>query len=270
MPTEIMAVLAFLILLVLFLAWRLATSSTWKQIQLRRAARMAASGDVEGMLRYLERNMKRKDVSNPLTNAFIYFHIRSGNLDAAAAAIEEAVRLGDRSGMALAQLGYVAGGRGDRKLAEEKYREAMERDPSLRGTMLVNISGMLVETGERLDEAEAMLREALELREGSARSGVHINLAMLHLKKRQPVEARVQAMTAFELIPAGGLIGNTTRANALALASRACAMQGDRDEAASLAAKALHLVEDIPGMEKLAAELRKLAPGSVSGSSAGG
>jgi Tfp pilus assembly protein PilF len=267
MPTEIVAVLVFLILVVLFLAWRLATSSTWKQLQLRRAAKMASSGDVEGMLRYLSRNMRRKSVSDPLTNAFIYFHIRSGNYDEAARAIEEAIRLGDHSGMALAQLGYVAGGRGDRKQAEKNYREAMERDPSLRGTMLVNISGMLIESGERLDEAAVMLREALELREGSAKSGVHMNLALLHLKRKEPVEARVQAMTAYELIPAGGLLLNTTRANALAIASRACMMQGDRAEAALLAAKALHLVEDIPGMEKLADELRKHIPAEAAGRS---
>jgi Tfp pilus assembly protein PilF len=267
MPTEIVAVIVFLILVVLFLAWRLATSSTWKQLQLRRAAKMASSGNVEGMLRYLSRNMRRKSVSDPLTNAFIYFHIRSGNFDEAARAIEEAISLGDRSGMALAQLGYVAGGRGDRKQAEENYREAMERDPSLRGTMLVNISGMLIESGERLDEAEVMLREALELREGSARSGVHMNLALLHLKRKQPVEARVQAMTAYELIPAGGLLLNTTRANALAIASRACMMQGDRAEAASLASKALHLVEGIPGMEKMAEELRKHIPAEAAGRS---
>jgi Tfp pilus assembly protein PilF len=267
MPTEIVVVLVFLIMVVLFLAWRLATSSTWKQLQLRRAAKMASSGDVEGMLKYLRRNMKKSDVSDPLTNALIYFHIRSGNLDEAAGAIEEAIRLGDTSGMALAQMGYVAGGRGDRKQAELNYREAMERDPSLRGTMLVNISGMLVESGERLDEAEGMLREALDLREGSARSGIYMNLALLHLRRKQPVEARVQALTAYELIPAGGLLMSTTRANALAIASRACMMQGDRAEAASLAAKALHLVEDIPGMEKLADELRKLVPAGAAGSS---
>lgn len=264
MPTEITVVLAFLALVVIFLAWRLATSSTWKQIQLRKAAKMASSGDVDGMLRYLDRNMRKKDVSDPLTNAFIYFHIRSGNYEEAEKAIREAIRLGDGSGMALAQLGYVAGGRRDRELAEDMYRKAMEKDPSLRGTMLMNISGMLVESGERLDEAEEMLREALELREGSARSGVHLNLAYLHLKRKQPVEARVQAMTAYELIPSGGPLLNTTRANALALASRACLMQGDEAEARSLAAKALHLVEGIPGMEQLAEELRRLVPGTGS------
>jgi len=265
MPGEIRAVLAFLILLVLFLAWRLATSSTWKQLQLRRAARMASSGDVEGMLAYLRRNMKRKDVSDPLTNALVYFHIRSGNLDAASAVIEEAIRLGDRSGMALAQLGYVAGGRGDRALAEKRYLEAMERDPSLRGTMLMNISGMLIESGERLDEAEGMLREALDLREGTARSGIHMNLAMLYLKRRQPVEARVQAMTACELIPAGGALAATTKANALALAARACLMQGDCGEAGLLATKALRLIEDVPGMERLADELKRIIPPAGAG-----
>lgn len=264
MPAEIYTVIVFLILIVLFLAWRLTKSTTWKQLQLRKAARMATGGDIEGMLAYLRRNMKRNDVSDPLTNALIYFHIRSGDYDRAEKAIRDAIDRGDDSGMALAQLGYVAGGRGDRAGAEECYRGAMEKDDALKGTMYVNIAGMLIEADERLDEAEELLRKALELREGAARSGVHMNLAMLHLRRKQPVDARVQAMTAYSLIPSGSLLLNTSRANALSMASRACLMQGEKDEATRLAGKALKLVEEIPGTEKLAAELRHIVSGDPS------
>ncbi|MCK5117392.1 MAG: hypothetical protein KAR44_12390, partial [Candidatus Aegiribacteria sp.] len=54
------------------------------------------------------------------------------------------------------------------------------------------------------------------------------------------------------------IILTSSRANALALASRACSMQGENDEASKLASKALKLVEDLPGMNRLAEELRHM------------
>lgn len=261
MPPIWFTVIAFLIMLVLFLAWRLVRSSTWKQIQLRKAAKLAASGRTDLMLDYLRRNINKKDVSDPVTNALIYFYIKSGQFQEAESVIRTAMDKGGESAMALAQLGYVAGGRKDPEAAEGYYRRALALDESLRPTMNMNIAGMLIESGQRLEEAEKLLEEALELREGSARSGIHANLAMLYLKRGQPVEARVQAMTAYELLPSGSAILNASRANALALASRACSMQGEKKESMKLAGKALKLVEEVPGMEKMADELRYLASG---------
>ncbi len=265
MPPVWFTIIAFLILIVLFLAWRLIRSGTWKQIQLRKAAKLAASGKTDEMIVYLNRNMNSKRVSDPLTNALIYFHIRSGNYDDAETVITCAMGKGDNSGMALAQLGYVAGGRKEFDKAEEHYRNAIERDESLKPTMYINIAGMLIELDSRLDEAEDLLKQALELREGPSRSGIHMNLAMLYLKKKQPVDARVQAMTAFELIPSGSILLNTSKANALAIASRACTMQGEKNEASQLASKALKLINDIPGTEKLVEELKHLVPDKVPG-----
>lgn len=258
MPSIWFTVIIFLILLVFFLAWRLIKSPAWKQIQLRKAAKLAAAGKTDDMIEFLKRNMNKKNVSDPLTNALVYFYIKSGQYDEAESIILQAIEKGDDSAMALAQLGYVAGGRKDHKKAEELYREALSLDDSLKPTMNMNIAGMLIELGERLDEAEELLKEALELRDGSARSGIHANLAMLYLKKKQPVDARVQAMTAYELIPSGSIILSTSRANALALASRACAMQGEKDEASKLATKALKLIEDLPGMDRLVQELKHM------------
>jgi tetratricopeptide (TPR) repeat protein len=258
MPPFWFIVIAFLVLTVFFLAWRLIRSRTWKQLQLRKAAKLAAVGKTDDMLKFLKRNMNRKSVSDPLTNALVYFYIKSGQFDEAESIIQHAIDNGDSSGMALAQLGYVAGGRSDHSRAEEYYRRALELDDTLRSTMNMNIAGMLIEQGSRLDEAEGLLQEALELREGSSRSGIHANLAMLYLKKKQPVEARVQAMTAYELIPSGSIILNSSRANALALASRACSMQGEKGEASKLASKALKLIEDLPGMDRFAAELKAM------------
>jgi len=258
MPPIWFIIVVFLCMLVVFLAWRLLRSRTWKQLQLRKAAKLAAVGKTDDMIDFLKRNLKKNDVSDPLTNALVYFYIKSGQYDEAEKIISQAVEKGDNSAMALAQLGYVEGGRKNHKKAEEYYREALSRDDSLKPTMNMNIAGMLIELGERLDEAEELLTEALELRDGSARSGIHTNLAMLYLKKKKPVEARVQAMTAYELIPAGNMILSSSRANALALASRACAMQGEKDEASRLATKALKLVEEIPGLDRLADELKAM------------
>jgi Flp pilus assembly protein TadD len=259
MPPFWFILTVFLVLVVFFLAWRMVRSRTWKHLQLRKAAKLAASGSTEQMLAYLRRNMNSRDVSDPITNALVYFHIKAGQFNEAEEIIRKAIERGDDSGMALAQMGYVAGGRGDREKAESYYRQALEIDESLKPTMNVNIAGMLIESGQRLDEAEKLLKEALDLRKGSSRSGIHANLAMLYLKRNKPVEARVQAMTAYELIPAGSMILNSSRANALALASRACRMQGEKEEAAKLASKALKLIQDLPGMDRLADELRKMA-----------
>jgi len=266
MPPFWFTVIVFLFLTVVFLAWRLVKSRTWKQIQLRRAAKLATRGRTDEMLKYLENNMDRRNVSDPVTNALVYYRIKSGDFDGAEAVIQEAIDRGDHSGMALAQLGYVAGGRKDFQRAEEYYRQALALDPSLKPTMNMNLAGMLIQQGTRLEEAEELLKEALELREGSARSGIHTNLAMLYLKMKKPVEARVQAMTAFELIPSGNAILAGSRANALALASRACAMQGEKEEARKLAVKAMKLIEGIPGGEQLTKELKHLAGGAAADS----
>jgi len=258
MPPLWFIIIAFLIMLVLFLAWRLVRSRSWKQIQLRKAAKLAAVGRTDDMIDFLRRNMNRKNVSDPLTNALVYYYIKAGQYDEAEFIIDQAIEKGDDSAMALAQLGYVSGGRKDHRKAEEYYREALLRDVSLKPTMNMNIAGMLIELGERLDEAEELLKEALELRDGSTRSGIHTNLAMLYLKKKMPVEARVQAMTAYELIPSGNMVFNSSRANALAIASRACTMQGEKEEASKLASKALKLIEDIPGMDRFAQELKHM------------
>lgn len=266
MPPTWFLLVSFLVLLVLFLAWRLVRSGTWKQIQLRKAAGLAASGKTDEMLAYLRRNMNRKDVSDPLTNALVYYYIKSGQFDLAESVINEAIERGDTSALALAQLGYVAGGRKDPEKAEAYYRTALSMDGSLRPTMNVNIAALLIESGERLEEAEKLLLEALELSDDASRkSGVHTNLAFLYLKMRKPVEARVQAMTAYELIPSGSVILNASRANALSLASRACAMQGEEAESASLASKALKLVRDLPGMGRMAEELERMAAGGAGG-----
>ncbi|OPL17972.1 MAG: hypothetical protein AVO35_07370 [Candidatus Aegiribacteria sp. MLS_C] len=259
MPPLWFLLASFLVLLVFFLAWRLVRSGTWKQVQLRKAAGLAASGKTEEMLSYLRRNMNSRDVSDPLTNALVYYYIKSGQFDLAESVIDDAIERGDTSALALAQLGYVAGGRKDAARAEEYYRMALSMDESLKPTMNVNIAGLLIESGERLEEAEKLLLEALELREGATGSGVHANLALLYLKMRKPVEARVQAMTAYELLPSGSVILNASRANALSLASKACAMQGDADESAKLATKALKLVRDVPGMGRMAEELERMA-----------
>ena len=254
------AILAALVVLALCTAAALFYMHTpaYRRLLLRRAAALAAAGRIDSMLRLLERNRDRSTVKDPLSNALVYFHIRSGRFDEAEKIVLEAMERGDRSGMAIAQLGYSAAGRGDRKAAEELYRKAIEKDPALKKTLNVNIAASMIEAGERLDEAEALLREALELRDGEARGGVHINMALLHLRRKQPRDALVHAMTGYEVQPSSELT-RLGRGQALALAARASEMLGEKRDSVELAEKALRLVAGLPGAERLVSELEILA-----------
>jgi pentatricopeptide repeat protein len=230
----------------------------YRKLLLRRAAVLASAGKIDAMIDLLDRNRKRSSVADPLTNALIYFYIRSGRFDEAEKVVLEAMEKGDRSGMAIAQLGFSAAGRGDPKAAEDLYRKALEKDSGLRKSLNVNIAGLLIESGQRLDEAERLLEEALELREGEAKGGVHINLALLHMKRKQPRDALVHAMTAYEVQPVAE-ITRLGRGHALALAARASQMLGEKTECVELASKALKLVSGLAGSEKLVSELEILA-----------
>lgn len=234
-------------------------SPAYRRRLLRKAATLASAGRIDEMLALLRRNMNPASVADPLTNALVYYFIRSGDFSEAEKAVLEAMNRGDRSGMAVAQLAYIAAGRGDPQEAESLYRTAMEKDPPLRRTLLVNLAALLMEQGgDRLDEAEELLEQALELREGAARGGVHVNLALLHLKKNQPRDALIHAMTGYELQPTSEAT-RLGRAQALALAARASQILGEGAECSALAGRALDLASGIQGAEKLEEELRALA-----------
>jgi tetratricopeptide (TPR) repeat protein len=233
----------------------------WKSIQLRRAAALAASGRIEDMIRLLQRNRDRKSVKDPLTNALVYFLIRAGRFAEAEDAVAEAVQKGDSSGTALGQLGLIESGRGNAAQAEQYYRKALEKEPELAGSLGVNLAGLLIEKRDEagLDEAGRLLQEALEIRTGASRSGVHINLSLLGLARSQPRDALVHAMTAYELMPPGDH-SRGSRAQALALAARASSLLGDggEGEALELARKALSLLEGLAGFEKLHDEIEEM------------
>lgn len=255
-----LAVVVGLLGVFLYLSRKVFTSSAWKRYQLRRASILAAKGQIQKMIRYLERNMDRSSVSDPLTNALVFFHIRSGQLDRAEELVMDAMERGDGSGRAVAQLGYIAAGRDRREEAEQYYRRALKLDPELGSTVNVNLAAMLIEDGRDLEEAEKLLNQALELREGSSRSGVHINLALLYMKRGRPRQALVQALTGYELMPAQRVTARS-RANALAIAARAYRDQGEKEESARLASKALKTLEEVetPEDDRLYTELSHLA-----------
>ncbi|MBN1434346.1 hypothetical protein JW921_06255 [Candidatus Fermentibacterales bacterium] len=229
----------------------------WKRLLLRRATEHAAAGRIGRMIGLLERNRDRGSVSDPLTNALIFFNIRAGQLERARELVEEAMARGDASAAAEAQLGFIAGAGGDSGAAEGHYRKALSMDPELRGTLNVNLAALLIERGEKLDEAEALLREALESRTGPARSGVHLNLALLHLAREEGREALVQSLTGYELLP-GIEPTRETRSHALALASKAYELLGDAEEAGKMARRAVKLAEGLPGEAALRAQLKAL------------
>lgn len=256
-----LGVIVVLLAIFLYLSHRLFKSMPWKRFQLRRASIMAANGRVDKMLRFLERNRDRSSVSDPLTNALVYFLIRAKSFDRAEKIVNEAMTRGDDSGRALAQLGYIAGGREDPETAEDYYRRAIDKDESLKSTINVNLAALLIDEEERLDEAERLLEEALEMREGISRSGVHVNLAILHMKRDQPRKALVQAQTAYELMPSADAT-KRSRAHALALASRAYVNLGEKEESRKMATKAMKLLEGAPADDNLVKELEHLAEGA--------
>ena len=238
-------------------AWLLTRSRVWKSAILRRATRHAAMGNVDRMIRLLERNRDRSNVADPLTNALIFFSIRAGRLDEARRMVKDAIDRGDTSAGAVAQLGFIAGAEGDSEEAEKRYRQALEMDPELRNTLNVNLAALLIERGESFEEAETLLREALELREGPARSGVHLNLALLHLARGEGREALVQSLTGYELLP-GTELTRETRSHALALAAKSYELLGDMEEARKMARKAVRLLEGTPSEQAIRQQLGAL------------
>ncbi len=244
--------------LVIFLGYRFLKSPVWKHRQLQKAAKMAAEGNVQGMIDYLEINRNKKSVACPLTNALVFYFIRSGETEKAEKIVLEAMNAGDKSGTALAQMAYIAQQKGQNEDAEKYYREAMAADPKLEGTMKVNLAGLLINMDERLDEAEALLEEALEQREGAGKSGVYLNLAMLHMKRKEFSRARASAMTSAELLP-DTPITRMGKAQAFGLAARCSVKLLDTGEAKRLAGKALKILDNQPGTEKLRDELTAIA-----------
>ena len=240
--------------IVIFLGYRLLKSPVWKQRQLKKAAGMAAQGNVQGMIDYLEANRNNRSVACPLTNALVFYFIRSGESEKAEKIVVEAMDAGDKSGTAMAQMAYIAQQRGQNESAENYYRQAMELDPKLEGTMKVNLAGLFINMDQRLDEAEALLEEALEQREGAGKSGVFLNIAMLQMKRKEYSRARASAMTSAELLP-DTPITRMGKAQAFGLAARCSVKLNDTSEAKRLASKALKTLDKQPGTEKLQQEL---------------
>ncbi len=254
MENLLFAVVGVCLAAAVFLGYRLLKSPVWKQRQLQKAAKMAAGGNVQDMIDYLEVNRNRKSVACPLTNALVFYFIRSGATEKAGKIVVEAMDAGDSSGTALAQMAYIAQQKGQNENAEKFYRQAMEKDPKLEGTMKVNLAGLLINMNERLDEAEQLLEEALEQREGAGKSGVYLNLAMLHMKRKEYSRARASAMTSAELLP-DTPITRMGKAQAFGLAARCSVKLKDNGEAKRLATKALKTLDKQPGTEKLQQEL---------------
>ncbi|MFO7625807.1 MAG: hypothetical protein R6V62_00950 [Candidatus Fermentibacteraceae bacterium] len=241
-----------------FFATRLLKSPFWKRRQLRKASLMAARGNITAMTGYLRANMDRGRVSCPLTNALVYFYIRSGDLDSAEKIVTDAMGRGDSSGGALAQLAYIAQGRSEWENAEKLYRKAMEAEPSLAPTLGMNIAGSLIQRNTRLDEAEDLLNQALDSENGPSRSSVHLNLAMLNSLRGSHSQAKVHALTAYELMQ-DLEITRLGRAQALGLAAGASRKMKDPVEAARLSQKALKVMGDLSGAERLRTELQEMA-----------
>lgn len=239
---------------VIFLGYRFIKSPVWKQRQLQKASKMASEGKIQDMIDYLEVNRSKKSVACPLTNALVFYFIRSGDSEKAEKIVLDAIGSGDDSGTALAQMAYISQQKGENETAEKFYLDAMKKDPKLEGTMKVNLAGLFINMNDRLEEAESLLEEALEQREGAGKSGVYLNLAMLYMKRKEFSRARVSAMTSAELLP-DTPITRMGKAQAFGLAARCSVQLGDSSEASRVAGKALKILDNQPGTEKLKEEL---------------
>ncbi len=247
-------VIGVCLIIVIYLGYKFIKSPVWKQKQLQKASKMAADGKVKEMIDFLEANRDKKSVICPLTNALVFYFIRSGDTAKAEEVVTSAIDAGDDSGTALAQMAYISQEKGENDVAEKYYKEAMKKDSKLEGTMKVNLAALYINMNSRLDEAETLLEEALEQREGAGRSGVYLNLAMLQMKKNDYSRARVSAMTSAELLPSTP-ITRMGKAQALGLAARCSVKMKDLDEGKRLASKALKVLDDQPGTDKLREEL---------------
>lgn len=85
---------------------------------------------------------------------------RSGNLDLALREYERAAT-GATETLALTYQGNVYASRNDAPMAEKKYRAALKADPD-NVIALNNLAWLLAQEGRDLDEAELLIRHALE------------------------------------------------------------------------------------------------------------
>jgi hypothetical protein len=120
-----------------------------------------------------------------------------GQLDAAEAALQEAIRLDPASAKALNNLGNVLGDRGALAAAERAYRDAIALDPALPEPH--NNLGHLFRRQNRLPEAEANLRAALNLAPNLV--DARINLGNVLVDQGQYAAAEEQYCAALALAP---------------------------------------------------------------------
>lgn len=136
---------------------------------------------------------------------------RGGDFKGAEAGYRDVLRREPRHAAVHFHLGNLAGRRGDRALAIAHYRAALDGslpDPEqmqhVRVVALNNLAYTLAEAGESLDEAEALVRRALEL--APDRANFLDTLALVLLKQGRPAEARAALERAVTFAPEDDVI----------------------------------------------------------------
>ena len=120
----------------------------------------------------------------------------TGHSRQAVESLERAIRLGGEDYRSLVMLGFARQQAGLAKKAVESYRQALELSGENRAELLNNLGQMLTVT-EKLDQAEASYRDALEIRSDYLEAWV--NLAVLYRKKGDFSAARRSIEKALEL-----------------------------------------------------------------------
>jgi len=135
----------------------------WKSISRHHACRLAVALIVLVCLNGCA-TWRRLRAADPLTpserlNLGVSYE-RAGELDLALREYERAAT-GATETLALTYQGNIHASRNDASLAEQKYRAALQMDPD-NVLALNNLAWLLVQEGGDLDDAESLIRHALE------------------------------------------------------------------------------------------------------------
>jgi Tfp pilus assembly protein PilF len=135
--------------------------------------------------------------------------------------LEQAVLLDPECGDAWASMGVIQGTLGWRwKQAEYSFQRAIELNPGM-ASILLKYSSFYLLAQHRFDEAQSVIREALERQPNSPRISLHYVIAACCC--RDYAEARAHGLRALEIAPRFGPLHRWL--------GRTCCLQGEYEQA---------------------------------------
>lgn len=181
-------------------AYRLipAQSEYFKDAQLRLVGQLQNQGSLDAAIAVLQRALKRNDRVPEFYEFLAYLYQVQGDNDGAHAVLMRAVKAYPENVSFLLSLSLSYDQQDKARRAVKTMRRVLEIDPK-HVASLNYIGYMLTEWGERLDEAESMLRTAVQLDPGNPH--VIDSLAWLLYKQGEYEEAHHYIVLADQLLP---------------------------------------------------------------------